>query len=117
MGIHTLYNVKKYHTYILANKKNGTLYVGYTDDIRRRILEHKSKINEGFTSKYDVNKLVYFETSTNVEDARLREKKLKKWNRKWKIELIESVNKELKDLSEEFPDKLTEINKLDILFR
>ena len=92
----------QYYTYILASQKNGTLYIGVTNDLERRILEHKQKINEGFTSKYDVNKLVYFESFQYINDAILREKRLKKWNRQWKINLIEEENKDWKDLSEDW---------------
>ncbi|MES2544578.1 MAG: GIY-YIG nuclease family protein [Bacteroidota bacterium] len=92
----------QYYTYILASQKNGTLYVGVTNDLERRVLEHKQKINEGFTSKYEVNKLVYFESFQYINDAILREKRLKKWNRQWKINLIEEENKDWEDLSEDW---------------
>ena len=78
----------QYYIYILASQKNGTLYIGVTNDLERRILEHKQKTNEGFTLKYDVNRLVYFESFQYINDAILREKRLKKWNRQWKINLI-----------------------------
>ena len=67
----------QYYIYILASQKNGTLYIGVTNDLERRVLEHKQKINEGFTSKYDVNRLVYFESFQYINDAILREKRLK----------------------------------------
>lgn len=92
----------QYYIYILASQKNGTLYIGVTNDLERRILEHKQKINEGFTSKYDVTRLVYFESFQYINDAILREKRLKKWNRQWKINLIEEENKEWNDLSEDW---------------
>lgn len=92
----------QYYIYILASQKNGTLYIGVTNDLERRILEHKQKINEGFTSKYDVIRLVYFESFQYINDAILREKRLKKWNRQWKINLIEEENKEWNDLSEDW---------------
>jgi putative endonuclease len=91
-------NEKIYYVYILANKRNGTLYVGVTNDLARRVLEHKEKIIKGFTSKYCVNNLVYFEMHKYVNDAIQRESNIKAWKRKWKIELIESNNKEWKDL-------------------
>ncbi|MEK7508774.1 MAG: GIY-YIG nuclease family protein [Patescibacteria group bacterium] len=94
---------KKYNVYILASKRNGTLYIGVTNDLDRRIGEHKSKIVEGFTKKYNVDKLVYCEEYNNIEDALKREKQLKKWNRKWKLELIEKLNPEWIDLSTGFP--------------
>ena len=92
----------QYYIYILASQKNGTLYIGVTNDLERRVLEHKQKINEGFTSKFDVNRLVYFESFQYINDAILREKRLKKWNRQWKINLIEEENFEWNDLSEDW---------------
>jgi putative endonuclease len=94
--------IHQYYIYILASQKNGTLYIGVTNDLERRVLEHKQKINDGFTSKYNVNKLVYFESFQYINDAILREKRLKKWNRQWKINLIEEENKDWKDLSEDW---------------
>jgi putative endonuclease len=92
----------QYYIYILASQKNGTLYIGVTNDLERRVLEHKQKVNEGFTSKYNINLLVYFESFQYINDAILREKRLKKWNRQWKINLIEEENKEWNDLSEDW---------------
>jgi len=92
--------IHQYYVYILASKKNGTLYIGMTNDLETRVLQHKQKINEGFTSKYNVINLVYFENHQYVNDAIKREKQLKKWNRQWKINLIEEENKDWKDLSE-----------------
>lgn len=92
----------QYYIYILASQKNGTLYIGVTNDLERRVLEHKQKINDGFTSKYEVTRLVYFESFQYINDAILREKHLKKWNRQWKINLIEEENKEWNDLSEDW---------------
>jgi putative endonuclease len=82
--------------------KSKTLYIGVTDDLNRRLYEHKNKLLEGFTKKYNLTKLVYFETFNRVEDAIRREKQLKNWHRQWKINLIEEVNKEWKDLSLDF---------------
>lgn len=90
---------KKGYTYILANKKNGVLYVGVTNDICRRAYEHKQGWVFWFTRKYNVKSLVYFEEYENIRDAIIREKQLKAGNRKKKIELIESSNPERKDLS------------------
>lgn len=87
--------------YILSSKKNGTLYVGVTNDLMRRIGEHKLGLIEGFTNKYKINKIVYFETYTNINEAILREKRIKKWNRNWKIKLIEEMNSESNDLYED----------------
>jgi putative endonuclease len=87
-----------YHVYILASTRNGTLYTGVTNNILRRVYEHKKKIIKGFTSKYDVNKLVYFEEFDDINQAILREKQIKKWYRKWKIKTIEEFNPEWEDL-------------------
>jgi putative endonuclease len=94
--------MKTYYVYILASKRNGTLYVGITNNLTRRIFEHKSGLIEGFTKKYLIDKLVYFESTTDVNDAILREKRLKKWKRQWKIELIEKSNPDWRDLSVDF---------------
>jgi putative endonuclease len=90
--------IMQYYVYILANKKKGTLYVGVTSDLIRRMYEHKSDFVEGFTKKYQVHDLVYFEVSESVESAIDREKQLKKWHRAWKVRLIEKENPEWKDL-------------------
>jgi len=92
--------LKKYYVYILSNKKNGTLYVGVTSDLIKRIYQHKDGSIEGFTKKYDLKRLVYFEEGCNVNEAIKREKQLKKWNRQWKINLIEKENPEWDDLFE-----------------
>ena len=91
---------KSYYVYMLASKRNGTLYIGVTNDLARRVYEHKEGLVEGFTKKYKVDRLVYFEETNDVESAIIREKRLKKWNRQWKIELIEKGNPEWKDLYE-----------------
>jgi putative endonuclease len=83
---------REYYIYILASKRNGTLYIGVTNDLKRRVYEHKEKIISGFTAKYNVDKLVYYEAFGDVGEAIYREKQLKKWNRNWKIELIEDFN-------------------------
>ncbi len=87
-----------YYVYILASKRNGTLYIGVTNDLVRRVYEHKSDFVEGFTKKYQVHDLVYFEQTDDVEAAIAREKQLKKWNRAWKLELIEKSNGDWRDL-------------------
>jgi putative endonuclease len=89
---------KCYYVYILANHRNGTLYVGVTNDLVRRVFEHKNSKIDGFTKKYSVHKLVYYEVMEDVDNAIFREKQLKKWNRKWKIEIIEKHNPFWKDL-------------------
>jgi len=88
----------QYYVYILASNKNGTLYVGVTSDLIRRVFEHKSDFIEAFTRKHQVHDLVYFEVTESVESAIAREKQLKKWHRDWKIRLIEKENPEWKDL-------------------
>jgi len=88
----------QYYVYILASGKHGTLYIGVTSDLVKRIYEHKNDLIEGFTQKYSVHVLVYFEATASVESAIAREKQLKKWNRAWKIRLIEKNNPELRDL-------------------
>ena len=90
-----------YYVYILASKKNGTLYVGVTNNLLRRVYEHRSDIVEGFTKKYGIHKLVYYEPFENIYSAIQREKRLKKWNRQWKTHLIEKANPDWKDLYEE----------------
>ncbi len=90
--------MKQYYVYILASKKNGVLYIGVTSNLVKRIYEHKSKLVKGFTKKYHVHKLVYYEETEDIYAAITREKQLKKWNRAWKIELIERENSDWKDL-------------------
>ena len=91
-----------YYVYIMTNKTNRVLYIGVTNDLKRRVYEHKEKVIDGFTKKYNVNKLVYFESTTDVNVAIEREKQLKKWARIKKIYLIELENPNWKDLSEDF---------------
>ena len=83
---------KEFYVYILASKRNGTLYIGVTSDLIKRIWEHKNKFVKGFTKKYHVDKLVYFEQFRDPENAIKREKRLKKYTRKWKLDLIEKMN-------------------------
>lgn len=89
---------KLYYVYILANQKNGTLYIGVTNDLIRRVDEHKKEIHDGFTKQYKVTLLVYYETTETIESAIVREKQLKRWKRAWKIKLIEEMNPEWYDL-------------------
>lgn len=84
--------------YILASKKNGTIYIGVTSDLVKRIWQHKEKLVKGFTEKYKVETLVYFEQHEDMMSAITREKQMKKWNRQWKINLIEKNNPDWKDL-------------------
>ena len=87
--------------YILANKRNGTLYVGVTSHLVKRVYEHKNGLADGFTRKHHVHSLVYFERHEEMNAAISREKQIKKWNRAWKLELIEMNNQEWKDLYED----------------
>ena len=88
-----------FYTYILTNKNHTVLYIGVTSDLKRRLKQHKQKSNKGFTGKYNVEKLLYFESSPYVENAIKREKQLKKWNRAWKENLINEMNPDWNDLS------------------
>jgi len=90
-----------YYVYIITNKSK-TLYIGVTNDLSRRIYEHKNKIIDGFTKKYNISKLVYYETFNDPNEAIRREKQIKGWLRIKKIKLIESVNPDCKDLSDEW---------------
>jgi len=90
--------MRNYYVYILTNKKQGTLYIGVTNNLERRVYEHKNDLVNGFTKKYNLKILVYYEITSDVTSAIAREKKLKKWNRQWKIDLIEKMNPEWKDL-------------------
>jgi putative endonuclease len=94
--------MKKAYVYILASKRNGTLYIGLTTNLNTRIHAHKTKVIKGFTSKYNVTQLVYVEYCESIEIAVRREKQLKKWKRIEKIELIEKMNPLWKDLYEDF---------------
>ncbi len=88
------------YVYILASKRNGTLYIGVTNDIARRVFEHKQGLVAGFTKKYNVRILVYVECFDRIDEAIYREKQLKEWQRKWKLELIEKQNPNWNDLYE-----------------
>jgi putative endonuclease len=93
-----------FYVYILASQRNGTLYIGYTDDLFRRMDEHRAHSFSGFTKKYDVTKLVWFETHETRESAFVRERQMKKWRRLWKLELIERSNPGWRDLFEGMDD-------------
>ena len=88
------------YVYILASKRNGTLYIGVTGDLIKRVYEHKNDFVDGFTKKYRVHSLVYYKQCDDIELAISEEKRLKRWNRKWKLELIEKENPQWKDLYE-----------------
>ncbi len=91
--------MKYYYVYILASKRRGTLYIGVTNDLIRRIYEHKNGLAEGFTKRYKVYNLVYYQQCEDIESVIQREKQLKAWHREWKIRLIEETNPMWKDLS------------------
>jgi len=95
-----MYN-KYYYVYILTNKNNSVLYTGVTNDLKRRVYEHKEKLVEGFTKKYNVSKLVYYQVCEDIYGAISREKQIKAGSRKKKLELINSMNEEWKDLYDE----------------
>ena len=90
--------MNQYYVYILASKKNGTLYIGVTNNLIKRVYEHKQGLIEGFSKKYNVHRLVYYEATNDVNSAIYREKCLKKWNRAWKIRLIRENNPSWEDL-------------------
>ena len=90
--------MKSYYVYILSSKRNGTLYTGITSDLIKRTYEHKNELVEGFTKKYNVHNLVWYEIHESPESAITREKQIKNWNRQWKINLIEKENPEWHDL-------------------
>ena len=92
--------MREYYVYILTNKSNRVLYIGVTNNLIRRIQEHKQKLVKGFTQKYSCTKLVYFEEARYINDALQREKQLKNWHRAWKIDLINENNPSWDDLSE-----------------
>jgi len=100
-GIYIIIPVKNYYVYILASKKNGTLYVGVTSNLIKRVYEHKENLADGFTKKYNVHSLVYYEVFNNINEAILREKRIKEWRREWKTQLIEKKNPDWKDLYNE----------------
>lgn len=83
---------KTYHVYIITNIANNVLYIGVTNDLQRRIYEHKNSLVEGFSKKYKVNKLVYYETTNDIKSAIAREKQLKSWRREWKMSLVRDKN-------------------------
>ena len=91
-----------FYVYIVANQRNGTLYVGHTDSITRRVWEHKQGLRPGFTERYGVKRLVYYEVLDTRDAAFARERAMKKWRRAWKLELIERFNPAWVDMAEDF---------------
>jgi putative endonuclease len=92
--------IKMFYVYILCSKRNGTLYTGITSDLIKRVYEHKNDLVAGFTQKYKVHSLVWYERHETAESAIMREKRIKKWNRDWKLNLIEKTNPQWRDLFE-----------------
>jgi len=93
--------MNQYYVYILSNKLNSTLYIGVTSGLVKRIYEHRNKLVDGFSKKYNTNKLVYYEVHQDINEAIKKEKQLKSWNREWKDKLITSFNLNWKDLYDE----------------
>jgi len=94
--------MKAYYVYIMTNKKNGTIYIGLTNSLKRRAFEHRNGMVDGFTKKYNLTRLVYFEDTNDIHSAIAHEKNLKNWRRAWKIELIEKNNPTWQDLSDDW---------------
>ena len=92
--------MKNFYVYMLCSKRNGTLYTGVTSDLVKRIYEHKNNLVDGFTKKYNVHRLIWYEIHESAESAIIREKRIKKWKRAWKLKLIEKNNSEWIDLYE-----------------
>ena len=90
---------KSYYVYLITNWNNKVLYIGVTNNLERRLYEHKNRLCDGFTKKYNINKLVYFEETTDIKSAITREKELKGWRREKKNRLVESTNKNWRNLS------------------
>ena len=93
--------MRRYCVYILTNRRRGVLYVGVTNNLARRISEHRQKVVPGFTSTYGIMQLVYFEEYSSISEARAREHSLKRWRRTWKLKLVEQFNPEWRDLADE----------------
>lgn len=91
--------VKEYYVYILSNQRRTVLYIGVTNNLARRLYEHKNKLVEGFTKRYNCDELLYFEEASSIDDAIVREKQLKKWSRSKKIILVQRNNPSMQDLS------------------
>jgi len=93
--------MRRYYVYILANRRYGVLYVGVTNDLLRRMMQHRTRVVPGFTKEYGVVRLVYFEEYASIAEARTRERSLKRWRRAWKLALVDKLNPEWRDLTEE----------------
>lgn len=92
----------KFYVYLLSNQHHTVFYTGFTDDLERRVYEHKNQLRKSFTKRYNINKLLYFEEFTSADEAKHREKQLKKYPREFKTNLINSINPEWRDLYEDF---------------
>lgn len=92
----------KFYVYLLSNQHYTVFYVGFTDDIERRVFEHKNGLLDGFSKKYNINRLLYYEEFSNAEDAKHREKQIKKYGKEWKENLINSINPTWRDLYDDF---------------
>jgi putative endonuclease len=95
--------VKPGYVYILTNKRGGVLYIGATDDLARRVEQHRARAVPGFTKKYNCERLVWFERFENIHDARIVERRMKAWKREWKVKRIEALNPEWRDLFDDGP--------------
>ncbi|MEA2872017.1 MAG: putative endonuclease [Hyphomicrobiales bacterium] len=93
--------MRRYSVYILANRRYGVIYVGVTNDLLRRMTQHRAKVVPGFTNEYGVVRLVYFEEYASITEARARERSLKRWRRAWKLALVDKLNPDWRDLTEE----------------
>ena len=96
----------QYFIYILTNKNDTTLYIGVTNNLERRIIEHKKRLIKGFSQKYKLTKLIYYESCPSINDAIAREKQLKNWHRDWKINLIKTTNPNMNDLGKELDSEI-----------
>jgi putative endonuclease len=94
--------MSQFWVYVLANRRRGVLYTGVTNDLVRRVSEHRQKLVRGFTKTYGTTQLVYFEEHNSILEARARERSLKRWRREWKFDLVEQLNPDWRDLAEDF---------------
>ena len=97
--------IRNFYVYILCSKRNGTLYIGVTSDLIKRVYEHKHNLADGFTKRYGVHRLVWYEIHDTAETALQREKQIKKWERMWKLQLIEEFNPNWKDLYDDLQEE------------
>jgi putative endonuclease len=100
--------------YILCNPHKTVFYIGVTNNIKKRMWEHKTKINDGFTKKYNCTELMYFESYFDIGEAIMVEKRLKRWRREWKLDLIQKINPEMKDLSAQWFDENGALKEIEL---